>query len=81
MDACIRPEGWHNWNSREKEGSACFYEYKCFGPGSNTSGRVNWARQLKDGEIGQYVSQSFIDPDEKKAWLANKISMRIPVTA
>jgi len=81
MDACIRPEGWHNWNSQEKEGSACFYEYKCFGPGSNTPGRVNWARQLKDGEIGQYVSQSFIDPDEKKAWLANKISMRIPLTA
>lgn len=81
MDACIKPEGWHNWDSQEKEGTASFYEYKCFGPGSNTSGRVKWARQLNDGEIAQYVSQTFIDPPDKKSWLVNKISMKIPVTA
>lgn len=81
MDACIKPEGWHNWDSQENEGTASFYEYKCFGPGSDTSKRVKWAKQLKDNEIAQYVSQSFIDPDDDKAWLVNKISLKLPVTA
>ncbi|KAH9311469.1 hypothetical protein KI387_026504, partial [Taxus chinensis] len=54
MDACIMPVGWHNWDSSEKEKTACFYEYRCFGPGSDSFGRVKWARQLNDDEIEKY---------------------------
>lgn len=28
MDACVRPEGWHNWDKPENERNACFYEYR-----------------------------------------------------
>lgn len=28
MDACIKPDGWNNWNKPENERSACFYEFR-----------------------------------------------------
>jgi len=81
MDACIGPVGWNNWNNPENERSACFYEYRCSGPGSNPCKRVSWARQLMDDEALQFVTHYFIDPDQQKPWLTNTISMKIPLSA
>lgn len=81
MDACIKPDGWNNWNNPENERSACFYEYRCSGPGSNPCKRVSWARQLMDDEAVQFISQSFIDPDQQKPWLMNNMSVKIPLSA
>lgn len=81
MDACIMPVGWHNWGSPDKEKTACFCEFRCFGPGSDCSGRVKWGRQLNDGEIEQYVTQSFIDPNPDKAWLAHDLPIKLPLSA
>ncbi|KAK8968358.1 Pectinesterase 31 [Platanthera guangdongensis] len=55
MGACIRPVGWHNWDKPENERSACFYEYRCFGPGSNPSTRVTWSRELLDEEAEHFL--------------------------
>lgn len=42
----IRPEGWHNWRSKEKEKTARYFEYKNTGPGSDLSKRVKWSNVL-----------------------------------
>ncbi|GLJ51089.1 hypothetical protein SUGI_1087580 [Cryptomeria japonica] len=81
MDACIKPEGWNNWNKPENERSACFYEYRCSGPGSDPSKRVHWARQLMDDEAAQFVAHYFVDPDQQRPWLKNKLSIKLPFSA
>ncbi|KAG6659292.1 pectinesterase 31 [Carya illinoinensis] len=81
MDACIKHVGWDNWGKAENERSACFYEYRCFGPGSNPSKRVTWARELVDEEAEQFIMHHFIDPDPERPWLAQKMALRIPYSA
>eukprot|EP01018_Ginkgo_biloba_P015948 Gb_02210 [translate_table: standard] len=81
MDGCIKPEGWHNWDSPQKEKTACFNEYRCSGPGSDLSGRVKWARKLRDDEAKHYLSQTFIDPDQQKAWLTSQAYIKLPLSA
>ncbi|XP_042021726.1 pectinesterase 31-like [Salvia splendens] len=81
LDACVKPVGWHNWGKVENERSACFYEYKCFGPGSCPSKRVTWCRELIDEEAEEFVAHSFIDPDRQRPWLAPKMAIRVPYSA
>lgn len=81
MDVCIKHVGWHNWGKAENERSACFYEYRCFGPGSCPSKRVTWARELVDEEAEQFLMHSFIDPDVERPWLAQRMALRIPYSA
>ncbi|KAJ9173257.1 hypothetical protein P3X46_016413 [Hevea brasiliensis] len=81
MDQCINAEGWHNWDKAENEGTACFCQYRCFGPGSDLSKRVAWAKELKDEEAQQFIVHGFIDPDPEKPWLAQKLTLRMPHSA
>lgn len=81
MDGCIKHVGWNNWGKVENERTACFYEYKCFGPGCCPSKRVTWARELIDEEVGQFIGHSFVDPDETQPWLAQMMAVRIPYSA
>ncbi|KAF2554442.1 hypothetical protein F2Q68_00016060, partial [Brassica cretica] len=81
MDACIRNDGWHNWGNAENERSACFYEYRCFGPGSCSSGRVTWSRELMDEEAGHFLHHSFVDPDQDRPWLCLRMGVKTPYSA
>ncbi|XP_058226304.1 pectinesterase 31 isoform X4 [Rhododendron vialii] len=81
MDACIKHVGWHNWDKPENERSACFYEYRCFGPGSCPSKRATWARELVDEEAEQFLKHSFIDPDFQRPWLSQRMALKIPYSA
>jgi pectinesterase len=54
LDRHINQEGWANWNSTESYKTARYAEYKNFGPGASTSGRVSWSRQLTDEEAKKY---------------------------
>lgn len=76
MDACIKPEGWNNWDNPDNEKSAEYYEYRCYGPGSGTSKRVTWAKQMKDEEIGQFISLSFVDVQSN--WLSTAKIAEVP---
>jgi pectinesterase len=58
MGEHIRPEGWDNWRNPDNEKTAHFAEYKSTGPGSDTSRRVSWSRQLSDAEAARF------DPDK-----------------
>lgn len=68
MDACIVPAGWHNWNDRDKERTACFCEFHCSGPGSAVAARVPWMRKLSDAEAERFLSLDFIDP--QRTWIS-----------
>ncbi|KAL9297205.1 hypothetical protein ACSQ67_023101 [Phaseolus vulgaris] len=81
MDQCIKHVGWDNWGKMENERSACFYEYRCFGPGCSPPKRVTWCRELLDEEALQFLTHLFIDPEPEKPWLAQKMALRIPYSA
>ncbi|KAL3701427.1 hypothetical protein R1sor_019449 [Riccia sorocarpa] len=67
IDCCIVPAGWNNWDNAENEKTACYYEYRCFGPGSDMKKRVPWARTLRPEEADHYMSTSFID--SQRTWI------------
>ncbi len=52
----ITKGGWSPWAGRE---ATCYYrEYQCFGPGSDTTGRVSYGRQLTDQEAEKYSTDT-----------------------
>ncbi|KAL8471627.1 hypothetical protein ACS0TY_029036 [Phlomoides rotata] len=81
MDASVKQAGWNNWGKTENERTACFYEYKCSGPGSCSSKRVTWARELMDEEVEQFLAPTFIDPDPQRPWLVHRMAASIPYSA
>ncbi|XP_006661765.2 pectinesterase 31 [Oryza brachyantha] len=81
MDRCIKPAGWHNWDRSENERTACFFEYRCSGPGSRPSNRVSWCRQLLDVEVENFLAHTFIDPDLDRPWLLQMMAIKIPASA
>ncbi|HEX8334695.1 MAG TPA: pectinesterase family protein [Segetibacter sp.] len=42
----IMPKGWANWNNTDNYKTTRYSEYKNYGPGSSTSARIEWAKQL-----------------------------------
>jgi pectinesterase len=60
----IKPEGWSNWNNTENYKTTRYAEYKNFGPGTDPTKRVNWAKQLTDEEAKKYSIKVFF-----KDWL------------
>lgn len=50
----IKPEGWSNWNKTENYLTARYAEYKNYGPSSDVSPRVKWAKQLSDSEAQKF---------------------------
>lgn len=58
MPAVIRPEGWHNWRSPEKEKTVFYAEYKSYGEGASPASRVAWSHQLTDEEAAEYTVEN-----------------------
>lgn len=56
----IKPEGWHNWGSTDKEKTAFFAEFKSKGKGASTKDRVAWSRQLTDKEASHYTKEKVL---------------------
>ena len=69
----VRPEGWDNWGKVENESTVRYSEYQCTGPGANPAGRVKWARQLSEAEVGKMTVANILsgidawNPDLKLA--------------
>ncbi|KAH9316416.1 hypothetical protein KI387_025043, partial [Taxus chinensis] len=68
MADIIFPQGWDDWKDPTREKSVYYAQYKCYGPGSNTSGRVPWSIELTDTEAAPYLSSSFVNGDQ---WIKN----------
>lgn len=56
----IKPEGWHNWSSTEKEKTAFFAEFNNSGEGASTSLRVDWSKQLSAKEAAKYTPTNIL---------------------
>lgn len=67
MGKHIRPEGWHNWSSKEKEQTVFYAEYGNKGTGANNSKRAIWSHQLSKRKAKKYTSKhvlkGFVLPD------------------
>lgn len=61
LDKHIKSAGWHNWSKPEAEKNSYFAEYKCYGPGSQTSKRVPWSHQLTDKEAQEYSLDKLLE--------------------
>ncbi|GLJ06789.1 hypothetical protein SUGI_0048220 [Cryptomeria japonica] len=66
MEDIISPQGWSDWGNTTIDQFAYFGEYKCIGPGANSSRRVGWSHQLNDDEVAMFLTTSFIDGNQ---WL------------
>lgn len=58
----IRPEGWENWGSSEKEKTVFYAEYENRGAGAKTSQRVAWAPQLTRRQAKKYQPERVLQP-------------------
>ena len=56
----IKAEGWSNWNNTDNNKSARYAEYKNYGPSSDTTKRVSWAKQLTDEQAKEYNVHTFL---------------------
>jgi pectinesterase len=60
MSACIRPEGWNNWNDPAREKTVRYAEYRGTGAGADASARVSWARRLTDTEAAEFTMEKVL---------------------
>ncbi|MBS1655113.1 MAG: pectin esterase [Bacteroidetes bacterium] len=51
----VKAEGWSNWNNTDNYKTVRYAEYQNYGPSSDLSARVTWARQLSDEEAKTYT--------------------------
>jgi pectinesterase len=58
MGAHILREGWDNWRNPGNEKTVLYAEYKSYGAGANTQGRVKWSKQLSAKEAKEYTLQN-----------------------
>jgi pectinesterase len=56
----IKPIGWHNWGSTEKEKTAFFAEYNSSGEGANTEERAKWSHQLTSEQAKEYTPENIL---------------------
>lgn len=66
MDAHIHPGGWQDWG---KDHNHFYYgEYACYGPGSASSERVDFSRQLTAEEAAVYTPENILH-----GWLPHQL--------
>jgi len=66
MGAAVVPEGWHNWDRPEREGTARYAEYGSSGPGAlSLNRRVRWSRMLDAGEAARLTVAAVLGGSDK----------------
>ena len=60
MSIVVRAEGWNNWGKPEREATVRYAEYKNFGPGSEPTRRVAWAKQLPEAEAKAFTAANVL---------------------
>jgi len=72
-NSCVSSVGWNNWGNTDNEATAFYAEYKCYGPGSDTSKRVAWSHQLSDAQAAEYTLKNIYaaasNPSLSTSWL------------
>jgi pectinesterase len=65
LDKHIKPEGWHNWGSEDKEKTAFYAEFNSYGPGAGSKERVAWSQQLTDIEAEKYTPGNILKGEDQ----------------
>ena len=78
MGGHIRPEGWNNWSSPEKERTVYYAEGGNTGPGADTANRVSWAMVLPDEEVMKYCAKEVLKPFLLPEMITSTKSLNIP---
>ncbi|KAL6614865.1 hypothetical protein ACP70R_037135 [Stipagrostis hirtigluma subsp. patula] len=66
MSGTVKAEGWDDWGDAAKQRTVFYGQYQCYGEGSNTGGRVAWARNLSQAEAAPFITKAWIGGQE---WL------------
>ncbi|CAL9205905.1 unnamed protein product [Musa hybrid cultivar] len=66
LSRTVTAAGWTNWSYDGSTDNLLYGEYDCRGPGSNTTLRVPWSKQLNEEEASPFITIDFIDGKE---WL------------
>lgn len=61
MKLPIIPAGWYNWADPAREKTVYYGQYRCYGPGAETAGRVNWSKDLTDSQAQAFLTWDFVD--------------------
>ncbi|XP_023548976.1 probable pectinesterase/pectinesterase inhibitor 7 isoform X1 [Cucurbita pepo subsp. pepo] len=66
MDDLINPAGWRAWDGDFALNTLYYAEFGNFGPGSNTSERVNWVgfHLIDDTDAGNFTAGNFLMADD-----------------
>ncbi|KAL0550861.1 hypothetical protein IC582_009926 [Cucumis melo] len=66
MADIIHPEGWNDMKHAGFDKTVMFGEYKCSGPGSVSTERVPYGKQLSDAEVNPFLSLAYVQSEK---WL------------
>ncbi|CBI38548.3 putative pectinesterase 63 [Vitis vinifera] len=66
MSTVVHPLGWSDNFHPERDSLVFYGEYKCMGPGANTSKRAKFAKMLDDDGVRPFVTLNYI---EASKWL------------
>ncbi|KAJ4310735.1 hypothetical protein N0V84_010814 [Fusarium piperis] len=79
LGSCIPAVGWDDWtNSDPRTGNVIFGEYENSGPGSSTSKRASFAKQLSGDEAAQFELGTFF---AATAWINSTLVSATPFVA
>jgi pectinesterase len=70
MNDIIYSGGWSDFGFPQRDHEVFFGQYKCWGPGANTTQRVPWAYDLTSAQAKPFLSVNFING---KSWLKSYI--------
>lgn len=60
IDDIIYPQGWDNWGEPYTDNTVFYAQYKCYGPGANTTRRAPWSLNLTPAQAEPFLSKRFI---------------------
>ncbi|XP_042440162.1 probable pectinesterase 68 isoform X1 [Zingiber officinale] len=62
FDDVVVPGGWDDWDDNSNKNKTAFFGvYRCFGPGSAAVRGVSWARELDYEMARPFIAQSFVN--------------------
>ncbi|KAI4330128.1 hypothetical protein MLD38_028433 [Melastoma candidum] len=64
LESLITPPGWMPWSGDFALGTLYYGEFNNSGPGSETSGRVEWSSQIPADHVNVYSVENFIQGGE-----------------